>query len=563
MSESETSDDDEHDEMEVASDLISLFNENIRADWEYFAIIQQFVIDMDTAKRCDGADRSVGQTCDLIGNLLQNGSYDIKDYISNIHFVQFYENCQISIDKITRNFNVKFKIGKNKVTLHPWKNHGNKNNSNQDSKRKLVSESDDTPPPKAQALEDRPMDSPPLPVDQPGTSAPAANPNEKLNTEIKVKHYNIYYEITANYKQMLQTFKDKHPEANAKITGEHIRITTTSAETYRAIQKQLEVDSIPFRTLDPRSERPRKVLIRGLPVNTPIEDIELALQNAGLEPISIAHLRSRKAENKGTPLPLYVVTLRATPNFEEVFELSTINYLKIKVDKFKAQPYRQCYRCQQYGHASYSCQLTIKCLKCAQNHNSKDCKVTEKADLKCAGCGGNHPANHRGCPKHPENRNKPAKPQVITTPATTARQGPPNQPSTFTTPTQNPWEVLATLPEEAPTDSAQPPVPGTSGTTNKNKNKNTNRAPSTNENKNRTPPAGTKTNKTSETSFSDLFETLKQIRELMQNYSISDIIKLLKSILQIFTSPELAFIDKLAAIFLEINNYCNANTQHE
>lgn len=101
--------------------------------------------------------------------------------------------------------------------------------------------------------------------------------------------------------------------------------------------------------MDPKSERPRKVFLRGLPASTPIDDIYNALKNSKLEPLTIAHLHSRKAINRGTPFPLFVVTLRVTPNFEIIFDLDTINHLSVRVEKFKNQPFRQCYRCQRPG----------------------------------------------------------------------------------------------------------------------------------------------------------------------------------------------------------------------
>ena len=37
------------------------------------------------------------------------------------------------------------------------------------------------------------------------------------------------------------------------------------------------------------------------------------------------------------------------------------------------------------------------CVKCGGSHNSEECKKSKETPAKCASCGGNHPANYKGC----------------------------------------------------------------------------------------------------------------------------------------------------------------------
>lgn len=363
---------------------------------------------------------------------------------------------------------------------------------------------------------------------------------------------------------MLTFFNKLCPETTAKVTGDMIKMTAHSAEDYRKIQRELESRKIPFRTMDPRSERPRKVLIRGLPVGTPVEDIKEALEQLRLIPLQIAHLKSRKIANKGEPLPLFVVTLSATPNFEDVYtKLETINYLKIKVEKFKNQPFRQCYNCQSFGHSSFTCKLPTKCLKCAGNHRSNVCKVKDEKGLKCANCGENHPSNYSGCEKHPSNKTAtPAKiavkPQPPRRNLATART---QKARTFSTPKRNPWDVLRDLEEDSEEALDCPSTSATNGQSKQQKRKyQAKNGPAPKKpNNNKPPPRGVSKHvpPKKDSSFGELFSLFREVRELMQTYNISDIVGLLKSCLQIFADPELEIIDKLAAVFETVTSYCS------
>jgi hypothetical protein len=57
----------------------------------------------------------------------------------------------------------------------------------------------------------------------------------------------------------------------------------------------------------------------------------------------------------------------------------------------------QCMRCQQYGHTKRYCNMPYVCVKCSGNHSTASCTKSNDSPAKCALCGGNHPANYKGC----------------------------------------------------------------------------------------------------------------------------------------------------------------------
>lgn len=66
----------------------------------------------------------------------------------------------------------------------------------------------------------------------------------------------------------------------------------------------------------------------------------------------------------------------------------------------------QCFRCQSFNHVAKECNRKFRCVKCAGEHDPGMCLRTKQDDinvpLKCANCGGPHPANFRDCIKRKE-----------------------------------------------------------------------------------------------------------------------------------------------------------------
>lgn len=61
----------------------------------------------------------------------------------------------------------------------------------------------------------------------------------------------------------------------------------------------------------------------------------------------------------------------------------------------------QCFNCQQWGHSSVNCGLQARCVKCAESHPKGECpRISREGTPKCCNCGGDHSANHRGCPTY-------------------------------------------------------------------------------------------------------------------------------------------------------------------
>jgi hypothetical protein len=99
------------------------------------------------------------------------------------------------------------------------------------------------------------------------------------------------------------------------------------------------------------------------------------------------------------PLSMFFVDLKPAPNNKDIFNAEFLQQCKIKFEPPKhKRDIAQCANCQRYGHTKNYCHLKQRCMKCASDHLTNQCHREERSsDVRCVLCGGNHPANYKGC----------------------------------------------------------------------------------------------------------------------------------------------------------------------
>ena len=88
-------------------------------------------------------------------------------------------------------------------------------------------------------------------------------------------------------------------------------------------------------------------------------------------------------------------------NNKEIHNIKALQnkILQIEPPRVNKHNIIQCMTCQQYGQSKSYCNKPFICVKCGGSRNCKDCKKERKkgSPARCALCGGNHPANYKGC----------------------------------------------------------------------------------------------------------------------------------------------------------------------
>lgn len=236
-------------------------------------------------------------------------------------------------------------------------------------------------------------------------SISTSDSQNNVNNSNKNKIHPFLIEVKGTWTELAKNISEINKiKPLVKMDGPHLKIQCKSDEDFRTTQNYLDSNVILYTTLSPQELRPRKICIRGIPVYTEPSVIINALKDKGFTANRAAMLRNRQT---GMPMPIYMVNVLPRENFEEIFKITEICYISVTVEHFRgAGLVKQCRRCQCFGHASEICRLTPKCVKCAQDHLTKECPHQNKINPTCANCRGPHVASYRGCPRNPENIQK-------------------------------------------------------------------------------------------------------------------------------------------------------------
>ncbi|GFT88385.1 nucleic-acid-binding protein from transposon X-element [Trichonephila clavipes] len=211
----------------------------------------------------------------------------------------------------------------------------------------------------------------------------------------------VMMRINETYREQVDTMKKYFPHLRLKTTGEYIKLYSNTEEQNRAVKHTMKSLGYRFYTITPKNERPIKIVIKGFPKTADPETIKADLEAEGFEPDKVTQLIGRRTKQK---LPIFLVTLPRSMENLKIFDLKTLAHLNITVDGYNGKGVTQCYTCQNFHHNSDNCFLKPRCLKCGEEHLTKDCPIKQRLETKfCINCQVyGHMANWHGCPCFPK-----------------------------------------------------------------------------------------------------------------------------------------------------------------
>lgn len=170
---------------------------------------------------------------------------------------------------------------------------------------------------------------------------------------------------------------------NARSTQQGIKITVQTPKDHRALTALLRSKKLAFFTFALEEERDLRVVIRGLPKEIEIKQIETDLKNKGFHVRGVHRLY--KKQTTKVHLDLVLVSLPLTAESKAIYNITTLcnlSGIKVEVPHTRGAP-GQCHNCQTYGHAAKNCDLPPRCVKClTSGHSTANC-TRGKGPLPC------------------------------------------------------------------------------------------------------------------------------------------------------------------------------------
>ncbi|GBN80876.1 Nucleic-acid-binding protein from transposon X-element, partial [Araneus ventricosus] len=230
----------------------------------------------------------------------------------------------------------------------------------------------------------------------------------------------------ADFPVTLNILRLTAPSLHSQMSNKFLKLTVETEDEHRALSRLVAAQGAEFKTFNLKQDRPRKIVLRGLPVCTPLEDVKNEIIKASFDVVSIS--RHTKFQNK-SPMPLVYVQIGNSKGAESIYSYTEILGTKISVESYRGRKGpSQCWRCQGFFHSSAGCCLPQKCVKCAGPHTAKECPFAFDDKLTCSNCAGDHAANWRQCPKFPkQGGKKSATPKLKITPHTNRQNTEPSR----------------------------------------------------------------------------------------------------------------------------------------
>jgi hypothetical protein len=166
-------------------------------------------------------------------------------------------------------------------------------------------------------------------------------------------------------------------------TRNRTTIVTKEMADFSAIKEYLNSQNLNYFNFYPKSLKPIKAVIQHLSGNTQAEEIYEGFMELGSDIISIKQMSTtcRSQGSASTSLPLFIITLPRPEKSHEIFKLTSLCYIAIKVEPYKSQTgLTQWHDCEQFSHIWANCRQPPHCLWRGGGHLHRECPEKGKEE---------------------------------------------------------------------------------------------------------------------------------------------------------------------------------------
>ncbi|GFT21952.1 PRE_C2HC domain-containing protein [Trichonephila clavipes] len=158
----------------------------------------------------------------------------------------------------------------------------------------------------------------------------------------------VMLRITETVRSQMKIINEKFPKIRSRTTGEFIKLYTDNLKQYHELLTFAEKTKFQFYEIKPKNERPIKVVLKGLPRNFKVEEIQADLEELGFTPEKVNRLIGRRSKQ---PIPVFLVTLPRSIENLKIFHLKALSYLSIRVEGYNGKEFTEAL-VATHSHAS-------------------------------------------------------------------------------------------------------------------------------------------------------------------------------------------------------------------
>ena len=157
----------------------------------------------------------------------------------------------------------------------------------------------------------------------------------------------------------MKVLKSCGEKYNYKMTPFGIKVLCCSVDSFDTVREHLIENNVEFYTHTKRSERPHRVVVRGLANYQPEKIKKTLKEHFNLDALDVHAIR-RRGESAGTgETPFIVVFPKGYTNLKELSEFKRMGKFFIRWEAYrnKRPNVTQCRNCLHLGHGTRNCHL--------------------------------------------------------------------------------------------------------------------------------------------------------------------------------------------------------------
>ncbi|GFU02655.1 nucleic-acid-binding protein from transposon X-element, partial [Trichonephila clavipes] len=183
----------------------------------------------------------------------------------------------------------------------------------------------------------------------------------------------VFLKIEKNYREQLSELMQKFPNLKSKSSGKYIKLNIECHDEHRNLTNIMDEDKdIEFYVIQPKENKPIKVVVKGLPGCTKPNEIISDLEDQGYTVTSCNQLIFKRTKLE---LPFFLIAMPRNAQNLTVLDLTHLGFMQVKIEGYSVRGTTQFFNCNNFFHTAANCNMLTRCWKCGKEHLTKDCNI--------------------------------------------------------------------------------------------------------------------------------------------------------------------------------------------